>query len=110
MTANDFQKTIMKYLPVLEGDEQLLYGLVGLNGEAGEAIDIVKKQRWQGHELDTAHLKSELGDVACCLAYTASALGVDLEEIFEINIKKLQARYPNGFDPELSIHRKPGDI
>lgn len=77
---------------------------------AGEAVDILKKFLFQGHDLDREHLAKELGDVAWYLAVSADALGYDLETIFKMNIDKLKARYPDGFDPELSKHRKAGDI
>lgn len=78
---------------------------MGLCGESGEAIDIVKKWLAQGHELDREHLAKELGDIAWYLAETATALDLSLEGIFEANIEKLRKRFPEGFDTERSIHR-----
>lgn len=89
---------------------RLINGLMGLNGEAGEAIDILKKHLFQGHDLDRVHLAKELGDVAWYLAVTADALGYSLEEILEMNVAKLRERYPDGFDSDRSVYRKPGDI
>lgn len=89
---------------------RLLNGLMGLNGEAGEAIDILKKYLFQGHELDREHLAKELGDVCWYIALTADALEYSLEEIFEMNIDKLRTRYPDGFEAERSVHRKDGDV
>ena len=84
---------------------RILNGLMGLNGEAGECIDIFKKHLFQGHELDEEHLAEELGDVAWYLAVTADALGYSLQEIFKMNIEKLRKRYPDGFEEERSINR-----
>ena len=78
---------------------------MGLCGEAGEAIDIVKKHLAQGHELDKEKLIKELGDVAWYLAETAYALDIDLETVFKLNIEKLKRRYPEGFEKEKSINR-----
>ncbi len=89
---------------------RLMNGLMGLNGEAGEAIDILKKHLFQNHGLDRAHLAKELGDVAWYLAISADALGYTLEEILQTNVEKLRARYPDGFDSERSTHRKEGDL
>ena len=86
-------------------DLRILNGLMGLNGEAGECIDILKKYLFQGHELDKEHLAEELGDVAWYLAVTADALGYSLQEIFKMNIEKLRKRYPDGFEEERSINR-----
>lgn len=83
---------------------------MGLNGEAGECIDMVKKHLFQGHELNKDKLVKELGDVSWYLAISAEALGVSLEEVMQRNVDKLMERYPDGFDPEKSLHRKPGDV
>ena len=83
---------------------------MGLNGEAGEAIDILKKHLFQGHELDSEHMAKELGDVAWYLAVSANAIGYDLETVMQMNVEKLKARYPDGFDAEHSLHRNKGDI
>ncbi len=63
---------------------------MGLCGESGEAIDIVKKCLAQGHELDKEHLKKELGDIAWYLAEAATALDSSLDEILQGNIDKLK--------------------
>jgi NTP pyrophosphatase (non-canonical NTP hydrolase) len=83
---------------------------MGLNGEAGEAIDILKKHLFQGHELDTAHMAKELGDVAWYLAVSADAIGYDLETVMQMNVDKLKVRYPDGFDAEHSLHHNKDDI
>ena len=98
LTVNDYQKLAMRTLnPKLGREEILLNGVMGLCGEAGEAIEIVKKHRFHGKELDREALKKELGDVAWYLAETAYGLDVSLEEIFRGNIEKLKQRYPEGF-------------
>lgn len=90
---------------------RLANGLIGLNGEAGEALDIFKKYLFQAHQLDKEHLAKELGDIAWYLAVSANAIGYDLETIFEMNINKLHHRYPGeGFDAEHSINRAEGDV
>ena len=83
---------------------------MGLCGESGEAIDIVKKWLMQGHELDKEHLIKELGDVAWYLAEAATALDTPLETVFQGNLDKLHQRFPNGFDTEASVHRRKDDI
>ena len=89
---------------------RLLEGIMGLSGEAGEATDILKKVLFQGHMLDEEHVALELGDICWYLALAADAIGYDLETIMQMNIDKLKARYPNGFEVEKSVHRKEGDI
>ncbi len=111
MTINEYQKLAMTTLnPALSENEVLLNGVMGLCGEAGEAIDLVKKWMMQGHPLDKAHLRKELGDIAWYLAETATAIGCDLESILRENIEKLRARYPEGFDANRSQHRQTEDV
>ena len=111
MELNTYQ---MKALRTINNEltdiQQLENGLMGLNGEAGECIDILKKHLFQGHELDKEHMAKELGDVAWYLAVSAYAIGYDLETIMQTNLAKLTARYPDGFDSELSQNRVAGDI
>lgn len=111
MTPNDYQQAALRTVPGdLPPERLLLNGLMGLNGEAGEAIDILKKHLFQGHELDTEHMAKELGDVAWYLAVSANAIGYDLETIMQMNVDKLKARYPDGFDAEHSLRRNQDDI
>ena len=111
MTINEYQKEALRTESGMNKEyPRLLNGLMGLNGEAGEAIDILKKHLFHGHELDKEHLAKELGDVAWYIAISADALGYDLETILQMNVDKLKARYPDGFETEKSIHRKDGDI
>lgn len=106
MTINEYQKLAMTTLnPALDKKDVLINGVMGLCGESGEVIDIVKKHLAQGHELDRDKLIKELGDVAWYLAETATALDVDLEEVLAGNIAKLRVRYPEGFSTEKSINR-----
>lgn len=106
MTLNEYQQLALTTLnPALNKKDVLINGVMGLCGESGEAIDIVKRHLAQGHELDREHLIKELGDVAWYLAETAFALDVPLEEVCQRNIDKLKARYPEGFSTERSIHR-----
>jgi NTP pyrophosphatase (non-canonical NTP hydrolase) len=111
MTINEYQKAALRTEKGMSKEyPRLLNGLMGLNGEAGEAIDILKKSMFQGHDLDHEHLAKELGDVAWYLAVSADALGYDLETIFQMNVDKLRARYPEGFDADLSINRSADDV
>ena len=85
--------------------DKVLNGLMGLNGEAGECIDILKKHFFQGHELDKDKLIDELGDVLWYIAETCEGLGVTMEEVAIRNIGKLRKRYPHGFEVGRSINR-----
>lgn len=106
MTVNEYQQLAMATLNCnLNQKDILINGVMGLCGEAGEAIDIVKKHLAQGHALDREHLIEELGDIAWYIAEVASVLEIDLEEVFSRNIEKLKKRYPDGFDEARSCQR-----
>ena len=112
MTINEYQYAALRTAQTdkLTANELLLNAALGLCGESGEVADIVKKFRFQGHELDVEHIAKELGDIAWYLAVGAYAIGLDLETIFRMNIDKLKARYPNGFSTDRSLHRDKNDI
>lgn len=78
---------------------------MGLAGESGEVLEALKKHLYHGHELDYEDMEKELGDVLWYLTAIASELSIDLEDVAQRNVKKLQARYPDGFDAELSQKR-----
>lgn len=106
MQINEYQSEAMKMLnPGLSKQEVLVNAMMGLCGEAGEAIDLLKKHLFQGHDLDRSKIIKELGDVAWYLAEAATGLGVSLESICQGNLDKLHARYPQGFDSQRSQHR-----
>lgn len=106
MDINEYQMLAMRTLnPKIEKKELILNASMGLCGESGEVIDLVKKHLFQGHDLDEKVLIKELGDVAWYLAEAATALNVNLSEILEKNIKKLENRFPDGFNSNRSINR-----
>ena len=107
MTINEYQALAMTTLnPELSKKDVLINGVMGLCGESGEAIDIVKKHLHQGHPLDKEKLAKELGDIAWYLAESAWALDIPLEDILQGNIDKLKKRFPEGFSTERSIQRE----
>lgn len=111
LTANEYQRLALRTANRKLSDQELLLdGLMGLNGEAGEAIDLLKKHMFQGHPFDEKHMVKELGDIAWYLAIAAYAVGYSLETVLRMNIDKLRERYPDGFSADLSINRKEGDV
>lgn len=105
LTANDYQRMAMRTADENK-DTYLDNAIMGLCGEVGECADIVKKHRFQGHELDREHLIDELSDVCWYVALLATALDTPLENVMRYNIAKLMQRYPDGFDKERSINRE----
>ena len=111
MTPNEYQKEALRTAPTgINYFSQLLNGVMGLAGESGEAVDLVKKHVFHYHALDREHLAKELGDIAWYMAVTANIIGYDLETIFQMNVDKRRKRYPDGFDPGRSQHREAGDV
>ena len=110
MTLSEYQqlaaRTICSDLTPLG---QLRHGLFGLCGEVGEVHSLFQKE-YQGHKLDKEHLVKELGDCLWMIAEICTATEVDLDDVAQINIDKLKARYPEGFEVNKSLNRKEGDI
>ena len=82
----------------------------GLSGEVGEFNDMLKKWVFHEKELDVVHAKKELGDIMWYVAMMCHSFGWELDEILQMNVDKLKARYPDGFDVNLANNRKEGDI
>jgi len=93
--------------------ERLLTAGVGLNAEAGEFLEIIKKMIFQGKpwsEDNREHLVIELGDAIWYIANACMALEVSFDEVVALNVKKLKKRYPGGqFDVYYSENREEGD-
>ena len=93
---------------------RLLTAALGLTAEAGEFTEVVKKIILQGkpyNEDNVFHMKRELGDICWYIAQACMALDTTFDEIIEMNVEKLKARYPGGeFDVHKSENRKVGDL
>ena len=93
---------------------QLLTAALGLTAESGEFTEVVKKIIFQGkpyNEDNVFHMKRELGDIVWYLAQACMALDTTFDEIIEMNVEKLESRYPGGsFDVHYSENRKEGDL
>lgn len=110
MQMNEYQKAAARSInPALYPEQVLHHALHGMSGEVGEIHSIYQKS-YQGHEIDTDHVKKELGDLLWFIAEYCTAMGWALEEVAQMNIDKLKARYPEGFSEDKSLHRKEGDI
>jgi NTP pyrophosphatase (non-canonical NTP hydrolase) len=94
--------------------ERMITAAVGMSAEAGEFTEIIKKIIFQGKpvtEENLFHLKRELGDIMWYVAQACIGLDISLDEIMEMNVDKLKARYPGGnFNVHYSENRKEGDL
>lgn len=111
MTGNEYQqlasRTIGTNLSLVDQEFHALHGMVG---EVGELHSIYQK-RFQGHlEVSDEHRMKELGDLLWFIAEYCTACRWNLDDIMQLNIDKLRARYPEGFEVERSMNREEGDI
>ena len=110
MQMNEYQKAAARTMnQKLYPEQQANHALHGMTGEIGEIHGIYQKS-YQGHVIDPAHLKKELGDLLWFISEYCTAMGWTLEDVAQMNIDKLKARYPEGFSEDKSLHRKEGDI
>lgn len=89
-----------------EHPDMLGLGGMGLAGEAGEVVDLIKKTVYHGVPLDKEKLIKELGDVRWYFEVLCYCVGTTMEEVENINVEKLRKRYPDGFTTQASIERK----
>lgn len=111
MTGNEYQKLASRTIPnEFTKSAMEHHALHGMVGEIGELHSIYQKF-YQGHvESGYEHYQKELGDLLWFIAEYCTAFNWKLEDIMKMNIDKLRARYPEGFDVEHSLHRAEGDI
>ena len=93
---------------------RLITAALGMGAESGEFTEVVKKIVFQGkpvNEDNIFHMKRELGDIMWYVAQACMSLDTTIDEIIEMNVEKLQARYPGGeFDVHHSENRQEGDV
>lgn len=92
---------------------ELMTAAIGLASEGGEFAEVIKKVIFQGKPLDNDtyyHLQRELGDVAWYFVLGCYAARSNPQKILEMNIEKLMARYPEGFDAFKSENRADNDV
>lgn len=113
MRTNDGKNTRRLFESIRDDDFDIggiLDGCLGLSGESGELVDMIKKWIFHSKPLDEDHAKKELGDVMWYVAMICHSFGWSLDEIMRMNIDKLIARYPDGFDTNKANHRTKGDV
>lgn len=106
MELSQYQEAALRTAP--EGVtpyHDLLHGALGVATEAGELLDVIKKNHAYGRELDHTNIREEIGDVLWYLALLARATGSSLDSIAEANVAKLRTRYPEKFTTHHAINR-----
>lgn len=102
MHHNEYQALAKR---TLTAEARLEIMAMGLAGEAGELIDMLKKNLGHGHSLDFVKVRKEIGDVLWYLNAIATMLKIDMDDVAQENIDKIVARYPEGFSHEASRNR-----
>lgn len=110
MQMNEYQQLAARTInDRLYPEQQMHHALHGMVSEVGEIHGLFQKG-YQGHEIEAEHLIKEAGDLLWFIAEFCTSMNWTLEEVAQMNIDKLKARYPEGFDADKSLHRKEGDI
>ena len=115
MSPNEYQKLAeltenKDFFGILKrlGDERtlrLIHAAQGLTTETGEFTDTLKKYVFYGSPIDEVNMAEEVGDLMWYIAEACNALGIDLEDVMERNIEKLQTRYPQKFEASAALNR-----
>ncbi len=106
MNLNDYQELSTRTMPKQPYQKRDLANYcMGLSGESGELVDLLKKHIFHGHELDREAARYELGDILHYWSGLCKMLGFTTEEVAEANIQKLMRRYPDGFSTADSVKR-----
>jgi NTP pyrophosphatase (non-canonical NTP hydrolase) len=105
MEIDEYQREAERTLSGNDDSQRsaLTLGALGLAGESGEAVDLLKKHLFHDQPLDTEKLKKELGDVLWYLAAIATSAGLSLSDVARANVEKLRKRFPDGFSPAASV-------
>ena len=89
-------------------DMNLLHAAMGIGTEAGEVLDAFKRKIFYGRQLDVVNVKEEIGDIMWYVAILLRELDLDFEEILQLNIDKLRARFPEKFTEGNALNRDLG--
>jgi len=114
MTLKEYEKECLRTANggtknLTEKERLMLNGCMGLAGESGEIVDVIKKHIFHGHPLDIESCMKELGDVHWYWSILCYVLNLDPEEVLKQNVQKLRKRYPDGFGTLDSILRRDKD-
>jgi NTP pyrophosphatase (non-canonical NTP hydrolase) len=78
------------------GDERLVENTLGLVGEAGEVAEKIKKLIRDSNRFNNEEILKELGDVVFYATALANIYGNGLQQVLELNMKKLDDRQKRG--------------
>ncbi|HEY3993734.1 MAG TPA: nucleoside triphosphate pyrophosphohydrolase family protein [Ktedonobacteraceae bacterium] len=105
MEHAEYAKEVHRTCSIEDHRELLTLTALGIAGEAGEVVDIIKKVLYHAHELDTSELCKEMGDLFWYMTLLCETVGLTLDNVMQANVEKLRQRYPAGFDAQRSQKR-----
>lgn len=79
---------------------------MGMSTEAGELLDVFKKELAYGKEPDWINVEEEIGDEMWYIAGLCTINNLNFDKILEKNVQKLRVRYPELFTEEDANNRK----
>lgn len=88
-----------------ESKINLLHAAVGLSGESGECLDLVKKHAFNNKPLDVQKLIEEMGDVEFYMQVLRNALNISRQQVIDTNVVKLSKRYKTTYTDAEAIAR-----
>jgi len=106
MDIAEYTKEVHRTCDLQDQRELLTLTALGIAGEAGEIVDLIKKVLYHAHQLDTSALCKEIGDLLWYMTLLCETAGFTLDDVMQANVEKLRQRYPQGFDPQRSQDRK----
>ncbi|GER89584.1 MazG family protein [Dictyobacter vulcani] len=106
MDIATYAKEVHRTCSIEDQRERLILSALGIAGESGEIVDLLKKVLYHSHDLDTNDLCKELGDLLWYMTVLSESVGLTLDDIMQANVAKLRQRYPDGFDPQRSKNRE----
>ena len=106
MDIQHYVQEVHRTCSPLPTKDLLTVSALGIAGESGEIVDLIKKVLYHDHELDTDKLCKEIGDLLWYFVLLCETTGLTLEQVMETNVAKLRKRYPEGFDAQRSQQRE----
>ncbi|GLV54569.1 nucleotide pyrophosphohydrolase [Dictyobacter sp. S3.2.2.5] len=106
MDIATYTREVHRTCDIEDRRELLILTALGIAGESGEVVDLLKKTLYHSHTLDVATLNKEIGDLLWYMTLLCDTVGLTLEDVMQTNVNKLRQRYPDGFDPQRSQSRQ----
>jgi NTP pyrophosphatase (non-canonical NTP hydrolase) len=106
MQINDYSNWTENTCAKLENQTaDILHMLLGIATESGELADVFKKNIAYNKSIDWVNVQEEIGDLMFYIASFCRICDLNLQDIIDNNVKKLETRYPDKFSAEKAINR-----